>query len=393
MHSAKTDSAKSNCDRGRSRSRLPRIGMLAVVLLALTSATASAQLLGGGSPLGGIGGGLGGIGGIGGVGGIGAGSNIGVPGTSVIPQPSTNQIIGPSFSVPIGNGVPSNLPGTGTVTNTVNGTVSNTVNGTVPNAMALPGRTINGVGNTLNQTVRGAPGALAQSRRSGVPPAGERRFIVDEVMVRLPSNLTARATEEIARRHGLTRVESHRIALTGTTFASLAHPGRAQCVGHHPRHRGRDRHRRRAAELSLHADAAARASGERAACPRKPASQQITQYALAKLNVPQAHRFATGDRVPDRGHRFGHRHFSSGDRRLRRRQLRRARLEGARAPARHRHGGRHRGACQADRSCTGGPHSGDPRIRREKRKVRKARRSPCCARSIGRSRTARESST
>ena len=184
--------------------------------------------------------------------------------------------------------MPSTLPGTDTVTNTLNGSVSNTVNRTVPNALAVPGRTINGVGNTVNRAVRGAPGLPAQSRRSGVPPAGERRFIADEVMVRLPSNLTARAIDELARRHGLTRVESHRIALTGTTF-----------------HRWRIPAGRNVPDIIRAIEAE---TGTGAAQPNyrytlmqqreQVASHgQVAQYALAKLNVPQAHRLATGDRV------------------------------------------------------------------------------------------------
>jgi len=275
MHSARTSFL--------SGSGLPRAGALALVLLALTSAAASAQLLGGGSPLGGGIGGLGGgIGGIGG--GLGAGSNIGVPGTSAIPQPNTNPLIGPSLSVPIGNGVPA-LPRTDNVTNTLTGATS-TVTGAVPNVTSLPGSTVNGVGNAVNRTVRGAPGVGQPNRRSGVPPAGERRFVADEVMVRLPASLTAQAIENLAGRLGLTRVETHRIALTGTTF-----------------HRWRIPAGRTVPEIIRAIEAATgigtaqpnyrfTLAGERERTPQAP-----TQYAPAKLNVPQAHRLATGNRV------------------------------------------------------------------------------------------------
>ena len=272
MHSARTGFELT-------KSGLARAGAMALVLLALTSANASAQLLGG-SPLGG---GIGGIGGgIGGIGGpLGGGSNIGVPGTSAIPQPNANQIIGPSLSVPIGSGVPT--PRTDTITNTLTGT-TNTVTGAVPNALSLPGRTINGLNNTVNQAVRGAPG----NRRSGVPPAGERRFVVDEVMVRLPASLTAQAIDSLARGLDLTRVESHRIALTGTTF-----------------HRWRIPAGRSVPDIIRAIEAAA---GTGTAQPnyrftlaeqreRSTGAQAPTQYAPAKLNVPQAHRLATGNRV------------------------------------------------------------------------------------------------
>ena len=127
-------------------------------------------------------------------------------------------------------------------------------------------------------------------RRSGVPPAGERRFVADEVMVRLPSNLTragARRACAPAWPHP-GRVAPHRA--DRHDVPSLAHSGRPLRAGHHPRARSRDRRERGAAELSLHAGAAARASA-------RQAGTRSQQYALAKLNVPQAHRLATGDRV------------------------------------------------------------------------------------------------
>ena len=161
--------------------------------------------------------------------------------------------------------------------------MTNTLTNTAPNALALPGRALNGV----NQAVRGAPRVPAQGRRSGVPPAGERRFVADEVMVRLPANLTARAIDDLARRHGLTRVESHRMALTGTTF-----------------HRWRIPAGRTVPEIIRAIEAE---TGIGAAQPNyrftltqqreQAVSDQLAQYALAKLNVPQAHRLATGERV------------------------------------------------------------------------------------------------
>jgi hypothetical protein len=265
------------------KSRLWHAGAMALVLLALMTTNAFAQLLGGGSPLGGGSGGLGGVGGRGGP--LGAGSTIGVPGTSAIPQPNSNQIIGPSLNVPIGSGGPA-LPRTDSVTNTLTGT-TNTVTGAVPNALSMPGRAVNGVGNTVNRAVRGAPGVPAQ-RRSGVPPAGERRFVADEVMVRLPANLTTQAIENLARRLGLTRVESRRIALTGATF-----------------HRWRIPAGRSVPEIIRAIEAE---TGTGAAQPnyrftlagqreRAAGAQAPTQYAPAKLNVPEAHRLATGSRV------------------------------------------------------------------------------------------------
>jgi hypothetical protein len=65
-----------------------------------------------------------------------------------------------------------------------------------------------------------APRAVqnAAPRQSGVPPAGERRFVPREVVVGLASDISQRDLDELARRHGLTPVESHDIALVGTTY-------------------------------------------------------------------------------------------------------------------------------------------------------------------------------
>ena len=193
-----------------ARRRCLRWLALPLVVLALLPAEAFAQLggLGGGGPIGGVGGSVGGIVG-GGVGGIGGGSNIGVPGTGGVPSAtgSGSQIIGPAFNIPIGGPA---LPRTDSITNTINNSSSN--------ALSVPGRAANRLGNTVNQAARNATGTPNARPRSGVPPVGERRFVPDEVMVRLPSNLSAAALDALAQRHGLTRLESERIALTGTTF-------------------------------------------------------------------------------------------------------------------------------------------------------------------------------
>ncbi len=273
MHSAKTGFSIRDM-----ASRLRRGLALVLAVLALTTGGAFAQIpgLGGGGPLGGIGG-LGGVGGLGG--GLGSGSTIGVPGTSAIPSGPANNIIGPSLSVPLGGGVPAT------------GTVTNTVTGAVPNALSLPGRTLDGVGDTVNRTVRGAPGLSgppAQSRRSGVPPAGERRFVADEVMVRLPPSLTARMIDDLTRKLGLTSIESQQIALTGSTF-----------------HRWRIPAGRTVPEIIRAIETEA---GTGTAQPnyrftlaqqrgQDAGAQPEMQYAPAKLNVPQAHRLATGQRV------------------------------------------------------------------------------------------------
>ncbi len=212
MHSA---SKRMTCVGAAVASPKPRAMTLRwlalpLILLAMAPADAFAQLggLGGAVPLGGIGGIGGSIGGIGGS--VGLGNTIGVPGSNGIPDAPSNSIIGPKLNIPLGSLTQPSLPNTGSVTNTLNSTTSN--------ALALPGQITNGLGNTVNQAVRGTQAATSPRRRSGVPPAGETRFVGGEVMLRLPSNLTEQALDALARRHGLTRLESQRVGLTGTTF-------------------------------------------------------------------------------------------------------------------------------------------------------------------------------
>ncbi len=237
---------------------------LSLVLLTLLPAEAFAQLrgLGGSSPLGGLGGGIGGIGG---------GSNIGVPGTGGVPSATggSNQIIGPALNIPIDG---PTLPRTNSVTNTINNTTGN--------ALSVP----NQLGNTVSRAARNAAGA-ANRPRSGVPPVGERRFVADEVMVRLPSNMSAAALDALAQRHGLTRLESERIALTGTTF-----------------HRWRISGGRSVPDIirALEAETgvtAAQPNYRFTLAQEQPGEEHVEQYALAKLNLPQAHRLATGGSV------------------------------------------------------------------------------------------------
>src|SRR5262249_33966551 len=106
---------------------------------------------------------------------------------------------------------PSVVDSVSTVTRTGTG-LTNTISNSVPG----PGDTLAAVGNNGRQAVPGSRGL--QTRRSGVPPLGERRFVPNEVVVRLPSNLSPDALDALARRHGLTRLETQRIGLTGGTL-------------------------------------------------------------------------------------------------------------------------------------------------------------------------------
>ena len=215
----------------------------------------------GGLPLGSLGGGVGGIG-------------PPLPGSPLgigAPEPVNDRLVLPALSVPLGPAP------TGALTSTLNGPIT----GTVSNARQ-------GAANTVNRIGQG-PAAAKQAlpaRRSGVPPAGERRYVPDEVVIALPSTLSPQALDALARRHRLVRVASESIGLTATTF-----------------HRWRIADARSVSDVirALEADGGVRTAQPNyrftlqqgvaaAAAPRL-----VQQYAVDKLDLAQAHRLATGN--------------------------------------------------------------------------------------------------
>lgn len=266
----------------RHRDFVGASALLVLVLLVFAPTNVQAQLRG----LGSAGGGLGGVGSA--SSGVG---NLGLPGAAQLPSGSPD-LIGTGVNVPFGTGVQPVLPrpDLGTIPNispTIN-SVTNTINGTVPNTLSIPGQVTNGLASTVNPLGRNL--ASASARRSGVPPVGERRYVSNEVVVSLPANLTPQALEALGRRHGLTHLESHSIALTGTIF-----------------HRWRITDRRSVSEVirALEADtgAAVRSAqpNYRFALAQESAGAatgpDVMQYALEKLKIPQAHHLATGNKV------------------------------------------------------------------------------------------------
>jgi hypothetical protein len=262
------------------------LGVMGVALLLAFSLTvasdeASAQLRG--LSGGGIGGG--GVGGLGGsatsgIGGIGSG----MPGAGAAPSVSTSDRIGTGLNIPIEDSSSAPLPNSAIKPAT--NSVTNTINGTVSNTLAVPGGVTNRLGNAVNQAGRNP--ASTPARRSGVPPVGERRYVPNEVVVSLPASLTARALDTLLSQHGLVRIDSQSIALTGSTFYRL-----------------RISDRRSVSDVirALEADAGVRTAqpNYRFALAQQTtlasAGSDVLQYAVEKLNLPQAHRLATGDKV------------------------------------------------------------------------------------------------
>jgi subtilisin family serine protease len=135
-------------------------------------------------------------------------------------------------------------------------------------------------GNTGNQAPR-RPG-------SGVPPSSERNYVPDEVVIELAADTTDQAAQALAQRFNLQRLESFDFQLAGTKI-----------------HRWRISDRRsvptvvRALEtsgsvISVSPNYIMRLHGEHTVAVGAPA---LEQYALTKLQVPQAHTLARGERV------------------------------------------------------------------------------------------------
>lgn len=61
---------------------------------------------------------------------------------------------------------------------------------------------------------------------SGAPPAGERRFLPDEVVIEVANSVSTRRIDALQRRFRLSRIERHAFQLTGTTMFRWRIPDR-----------------------------------------------------------------------------------------------------------------------------------------------------------------------
>jgi subtilisin family serine protease len=128
---------------------------------------------------------------------------------------------------------------------------------------------------------------------SGVPPAGETRFVPDEVVVELPNTMSATTVNSLQRRHRLTRLDAQPIALLGSTFYRFRIPDRS-AVPAVIRALEADRRVASAQPNYLYSLQQAEAAADTQA-PAKPASYgDPAQYAVAKMHLRQAHAIAKG---------------------------------------------------------------------------------------------------
>ena len=139
------------------------------------------------------------------------------------------------------------------------------------------------------------PAGASTGRQSGIPPRGERRFVVDEVILEFAPGATPQAIDQIARRYNLTQRESQSFPLIGSIF-SRWHIAGGRSV---PNLVGVIEDERIVASaqpnylFALQQDAANSAAANTA-----PAAHgEAAQYVLAKLQIGEAHQVATGKNI------------------------------------------------------------------------------------------------
>jgi subtilisin family serine protease len=274
------------------------ISLVALALHCLGSTGAGAQLrgLGAGVPsvggaVSGLGGGAAGLGG----GSLGGGSGLGgsgLGGSGSLPSPSlTFPFPGQSTSSDAVGGADS---AQGTASNLARpaplNTVTNSLAGSVTGAASRTTNTLLGpTGNPIGQLGAASRQVSTDPRnRSGVPPAGERRYVAREVVIGLASDISPRVLDDLARRHRLAPIEAQQIALIGTTY-----------------HRWRIGDGRSVSDVIrvLEADGVVRTAQPNyrftlaQAPPAAAPPTAAVQYAPEKLHLAEAHRFATGEKV------------------------------------------------------------------------------------------------
>jgi hypothetical protein len=262
--------------------RIAVILIAAAMLHCLGATEAGAQLRGLAVPS--VGTGLGGSG----LGGTGLGT-----GSGGLGLPSVDQTVGGTASSVAGTASSAASTVTGTVSSTVDrvpplNSVTNSLIGSVRNAVS------NATDPALNPNAPGRNGTGQNIPRSGVPPAGERRFVPNEVIVGLASNISQRELDMLAQRHRLAAIERHDIPLVGTTYyrwritdgANISDVIRALEIDGLVRH-AQPNYRFTLAQAPV-----------ASLPPTAPAALDAgAQYASAKLHLGEAHRFATGERV------------------------------------------------------------------------------------------------
>jgi hypothetical protein len=135
---------------------------------------------------------------------------------------------------------------------------------------------------------------------TGVPPAGETRFISNEMVFHVPPNVSREAVDNAARRLGLSTVGSQTSALTGGTLYRFSISGGRQTPdvvrALEAEHIGvaQPNYVYRAVQTTSQPDGRADQDTTLAARSKAP---DPTQYVVSKLRLGDVHRVATGSNV------------------------------------------------------------------------------------------------
>jgi subtilisin family serine protease len=128
---------------------------------------------------------------------------------------------------------------------------------------------------------------VTQRGPSGVPPAGENRYIPDEVVIEVANSVSAAQIDALQNRFRLTRIDSYRFDLAGTILMHWRIPDR-----------------RTVPEVvrALEGDAIVASAQPNylftlQQSDGKAVQSGPTQYELAKLRLPEAHAIAKGDNI------------------------------------------------------------------------------------------------
>lgn len=130
-----------------------------------------------------------------------------------------------------------------------------------------------------------APQRAMRRGPSGAPPANERRLVPDEVVIELSNSVSAQQINALQQRHRLTRIESQRSNLSGTTLFRWRIPDRRSVP---------------AVIRALEAEQVVATAQPNYLYTLQQDAKPLgepPQYELGKLNLPRAHAIAKGDNV------------------------------------------------------------------------------------------------
>jgi Subtilase family len=172
-------------------------------------------------------------------------------------------------------------------------TVSLPAGGTSPAGTSPAGSTAPNSGGGGSSGGSGGGGVSGPPGRSGFfpPPAGESRYVANEVLLDIAAGVPAQQLDAIAQRFNLTRLDVHTLRLVGRSIQ---------------RWRIDDGRSVTAVIQSLASEARIaraqpnylfRQEGQAGAGEPPPAEGDPAQYVVAKLHLTDAHRLATGESV------------------------------------------------------------------------------------------------